>query len=272
MMSLYLEGKSSFCYNSGINFSLGRGAILMNEMIQKMKSHTSVRKYKNESIPKNIIERMVQAAQHAASSHFVQAYSVLYVTDETLKAKLAELSGNRHVQHCGAFVVCCADLKRLEIACEKHGAEMKHDSVEDFIVATVDVSLFAQNLALAAESLGYGICYIGGIRNNPEEVSELLHLPDKVYPVFGMTIGVPDQEREVKPRLPVEAILHENTYDVAKYESLLETYDETMSAYYNARSTNQKNVTWTESMSTFMSKEKRMHMKEFLHKRGLNKR
>ncbi len=61
MMSLYLEGKNSFCYNLSVNFSLGRGAILMNEMIQKMKSHTSVRKYKKESVPKNIIERMVQA-------------------------------------------------------------------------------------------------------------------------------------------------------------------------------------------------------------------
>ena len=76
---------------------------------------------------------------------------------------------------------------------------------EDFIVATVDASLFCAK-ALAAESLGYGICYIGGIRNNPGEVSELLHLPDKVYPVFGMTVGVPDEDHGVKPRLPIAAI------------------------------------------------------------------
>ncbi len=82
---------------------------------------------------------MVQAAQHAAS-HFVQAYSVIYVTDQDLKIKLAELSGNRHVKDCAAFFVCCADLKRLEMACEKHGTEIKHEE-EDFIVATVDASL-----------------------------------------------------------------------------------------------------------------------------------
>ncbi|WP_410982022.1 oxygen-insensitive NADPH nitroreductase [Bacillus cereus] len=244
----------------------------MNEMIHKMEQHASVRKYKNESIPKNIVERMVHAAQHAASSHFVQAYSVMYITDENLKAQLAELSGNRHVKECAAFFVCCADLKRLEKACEKHGAEIKSDTVEDFIVATVDVSLFAQNLALAAESLGYGICYIGGIRNNPEEVSHLLHLPDKVYPVFGMTVGVPNESHAVKPRLSVEAILHENTYDENKYDELLEEYDRTTNEYYKGRSTNQKDVTWTGSMSAFMSKEKRMHMKEFLIKKGLNKR
>ena len=103
-----------------VNFSLGRekGVIFMNEMIHKMEQHVSVRKYKEESIPKDVVERMVQAAQHAASSHFVQAYSVIYVTDQDLKAKLAELSGNRHVKDCAAFFVCCADLKRLEMACE----------------------------------------------------------------------------------------------------------------------------------------------------------
>ncbi len=255
-----------------LSIQMIKGGVSMNEMIHKMEQHASVRKYKNESIPKNIVERMVQAAQHAASSHFVQAYSVMYITNENLKAQLAELSGNRHVKDCAAFFVCCADLKRLEKACEKHGAEIKSDTVEDFIVATVDVSLFAQNLALAAESLGYGICYIGGIRNNPEEVSQLLHLPDKVYPVFGMTVGVPNESHAVKPRLPVEAILHDNTYDENKYDELLEEYDRTTNEYYKGRTTNQKDVTWTGSMSAFMSKEKRMHMKEFLNKKGFNKR
>ncbi|PHA01950.1 oxygen-insensitive NADPH nitroreductase [Bacillus pseudomycoides] len=244
----------------------------MNEIIHKMEQHVSVRKYKKEPISKNIIERLIGAAQHAASSHFVQAYSVVYVTDEVLKEQLAELSGNRHVKDCAAFFVCCADLKRLQIACEKHETEIKSDTTENFIVATVDASLFAQNLALVAESLGYGICYIGGIRNNPEQVSELLHLPDKVYPVFGMTIGVPDENHGVKPRLPVGAILHENTYDEKKYNELLDEYDRTTNEYYKERLTNQKDVTWTGSMSTFMSQEKRLHMKEFLTKKGFNKK
>lgn len=245
---------------------------MMSEIINKIEQHTSVRKYKQEPISKTTVERMVKAAQHAASSHFVQAYSVIYVTDESLKTQLAELSGNRHVKDCAAFFVCCADLKRLEKACEKHGTEIKYDGVEDFIVATVDASLFAQNLALAAESLGYGICYIGGIRNNPEEISDILHLPDKVYPVFGMTVGVPDEKHVVKPRLPVEAILHENAYVENKYDELLEEYDRTTNEYYKGRSTNQKDVTWTGSMSAFMSKEKRMHMKGFLNGKGFNKR
>ncbi|WP_369900284.1 oxygen-insensitive NADPH nitroreductase [Bacillus manliponensis] len=244
----------------------------MNEVIQKMESHASVRKYKQEEISKMTVERMVTAAQYAASSHFVQAYSVVYVTDKMAKEKLADLSGNRHVKDCGAFLVICADLKRLEHACKMHGTEIQNETTENFIVATVDASLFAQNLALAAESLGYGICYIGGIRNNPEEVSELLQLPDKVYPVFGMTVGVRDEANAVKPRLPVSAILHEDTYNEEKYSELLDQYDEVTNEYYQARLTNKKNVTWTGSMSQFISSEKRLHMKEFLSKRGFNKK
>ena len=81
--------------------------IFMNEIIHKMEQHVSVRKYKEESIPKDVVEKMVHAAQHAASSHFVQAYSVIYVTDQELKAKLAELSGNRHVKDCADFCLLC---------------------------------------------------------------------------------------------------------------------------------------------------------------------
>ena len=84
--------------------------------------------------------------------------------------------------------------------------------------APSDVALFAQNVAIAAESKGYGICYIGGVRNAPEEISELLSLPKGVAPLFAMTIGVPDEANEVKPRLPVEAIIHENSYDADKYD------------------------------------------------------
>ena len=75
----------------------------MNEIIHKMEQHVSVRKYKEESIPKDVVEKMVRRAT-CASSHFVQAYSVIYVTDQELKAKLAELSGNRHVKDCAAFL------------------------------------------------------------------------------------------------------------------------------------------------------------------------
>ena len=72
----------------------------------------------------------------------------------------------------------------------------------------------------------------------------------------------------MKPRLPVEAILHENQYDEAKYETLLPAYDETMARYYEARSTNQKQATWSEQMAQFLRKPRRQDIKEVLAKKG----
>ena len=80
------------------------------------------------------------------------------------------------------------------------------------MVALIDASLAAQNAAIAAESMGMGICYIGGIRNDLEAVSELLGLPDRVIPLFGLAVGYPEGNSDVKPRLPFQAIYHEDSY------------------------------------------------------------
>ncbi|WP_438875237.1 nitroreductase family protein, partial [Bacillus cereus group sp. Bce033] len=87
------------------------------------------------------------------------------------------------------FLVFCADMKRPTEAAERTGAKVVRGMTEQLLVASVDVALMAQNVAIAAESEGLGICYIGGIRNNPAAVSDLLRLPKHVYPVFGMCLG-----------------------------------------------------------------------------------
>src|SRR5699024_4773590 len=152
-------------------------------MLETMKSHTTVRKYTDEPISDDVFHQLIDAAQHAASSNFVQAYSVIQVKDEHKKAELGKLSRNEF---------------QFETA-----------------------ALFGQSFALAAESMGYGICYIGGVRNNPKQISELFNLPEHVIPLFGMTVGVPVKLNEVKPRLPVEAIVHEDGYDKEKYHEQL---------------------------------------------------
>lgn len=234
-----------------------------------LRSHVSVRKYTGEVIPKEKIEELIATAQMAASSHFVQAYSVIYVTDEEKKEKLGILSKNEfQFSTAGASLLFCVDFKRLQKACEKHDVEIVADTAENLIVGIADVAIFAQNFVIAAEAEGYGICYIGGARNNPEEISELFNLPEYVFPLFAMTIGVPTKRNETKPRLPVAAILHENEYNVDKYDQLLEEYDQTMEKYYASRSSNQKMANWTKQMADFLMKERRPFIKDFLAKKG----
>lgn len=240
-------------------------------MIDLLKQHTSVRSYTDEGIDDATLYEMLEAGQHASSSHFVQAYSVIHVTDAEKKAKLAELSNNeRQINSAPVTLLFCADLKRLEIASSLHETEFVADYAENFLVAVIDTALFAQNVAVAAESKGYGICYIGGVRNEITAISELFNLPDFVLPLFAMTIGVPVKRNEVKPRLPLAAILHENTYVTDHYKEELAKYDQMMRDYYIRRTKNKKDTNWTTEMAKFYRKPRREHMKQFIESKGFN--
>lgn len=161
----------------------------------------------------------------------------------------------------------CADLNRLRKATEQSG-EVFHQNTESFLVASMDAALAAQNAAIAAESLGLGICYIGGIRNNPDGVAEALKLPELVYPVFGMCVGVPDQEPSLRPRLPQTAVLHENGYQSERSDEGVRQYDETTRKYYEERTGGKQSVTWSRSMADKYRQPVRAHLKPFLEKQG----
>ena len=234
-----------------------------------LRSHSSVRKYTGEEISRETVIDLIETAQMAASSHFVQAYSVIWVTDEDKKQKLGELSKNEfQFKTAGASFLFCVDFKRLQVAGQKHGVDIVADSAENLLVGVADVALFAQNFVIAAEAEGYGICYIGGARNNPAEISELFNLPEYVFPLFALTIGKPTKRNETKPRLPVAAVLHENEYNVLQYDTLLDDYDATMESYYASRSSNQKTANWTKQMADFLIDQKRPFIKEFLASKG----
>lgn len=241
-------------------------------MVEKLlRAHASVRKYKDYTLSKEEVSELIETAQHAASSHFVQAYSVIWVTNETKKEELGRLSRNpKQFETAGAAFLLCADFHRLQVAGKLQDTEIEIDTTENVLVGTVDVALFAQNLVIAAESKGYGICFIGGVRNSPAEISYLFDLPEGVFPLFAITLGVPDQQNEVKPRLPVGAVLHENGYDSSTYEALLTDYDNTMQEYYAIRGSNQKVATWTEQMAEFLEQPRRPHMAEFLASKGFH--
>lgn len=238
-------------------------------VIELLTAHASVRKYKDSPLSKDDVVELIHAGQHAASSHFVQAYSVIHVTDDNKRGKLAELAKNpQQILAAGAVLVFCMDFHRLQQAAGLLEKDIDFSHAENVLVGAIDVALFAQNIAIAAESKGYGICYIGGVRNAPEEISTLFNLPTGVAPMFAMTIGVPDEANEVKPRLPVEAILHENSYDADKYEDIIPVYDEIMNDYYLSRGSNRKDAAWSDAMATFLGSPKRTHMKAFLDKQG----
>ncbi len=188
----------------------------MNQTIETLLSHRSVRHFEDKPLSREQIERIVTSAQAASTSSNIQAYSIIGITDPEKKKKLAELAGNQdYVEKNGHFFVFCADLYRHEIVGEIEHRDVltSIESTEKFMVTLIDTALAAQNAAIAAESMGLGICYIGGIRNNLDEVCKLLKTPQRVIPLFGMAVGYPEKLVNQKPRLPFSHIYHENEYE-----------------------------------------------------------
>ena len=238
-----------------------------------MKSHRSIRKFTDEPVTDDLVRELVAAGQCAATSSYLQGVSVIRVRNQKTRDKMAELAGGQpYVANAPVFLVFCADLHRSGLCCEKHGRQAAEGMTEHFIIATVDVALMAQNVALAAESEGLGICYIGGLRNHPKEVSDLLQLPRMVYPVFGFCMGYPDQDPATKPRLPVSMVLMEEYYQPVNDSPLLDDYDQIIRDYYEQRSGGKLSQTWSEQMDKLLGKESRPHMREFLRSQGFEMR
>lgn len=203
---------------------------MTNPTLDLIHAHASVRKYRPDPLPRETVAQIVSAGQHTSSSSNLQTYSVIAVTDAGKRARLAELcAGQAQVAEAPLFLAWCADLARLERICQQRGYRQVSQYTENFLIAALDAAIAAQNAALAAESLGLGICYIGAIRNDPPAVVRLLGLPRLVFPVVGLTVGWPDGPHARRPRLPLEAVLHWESYDPGQDEAVA-AYDRAMLA------------------------------------------
>jgi nitroreductase len=237
---------------------------MAHSVIELMQNHRSIRAFTNQPITADNLSAIITAAQHASSSKLLQAVSVIRVTDPQKRQQLAHWCGDQpYVERAAEFLVFCADFHRHQ----QIVPEAKQGFIELMLVGAIDAALMGQNALLAAESLGLGGVFIGGIRNQPDKVSDLLGLPDLVFPVVGLCLGYPAQDPQVKPRMPESMMLSENTYqplDRAK----LAAYDEEMRRYYASRGSNTKDESWSSQLQDFLTKEARPGLLAFLQKKG----
>ncbi|MDP7004972.1 MAG: NADPH-dependent oxidoreductase [Phycisphaerales bacterium] len=208
----------------------------MIDTINLLLSHNTIRSFKNDPIPKEDIERAVRCGQKAATSSFIQAYCAFNINDPDIKKKFVELSGGqRVVENAPHFMVICGDTKRHRLLVERNDY-CYESNFESLLLSIIDASIFAQNIVIGFEAMGYGTCYVGGIRNDIPAVAELLSLPIGVYPLFGLCIGKPAEHPIPRPRLPIEAVVFDGCYpDDDSMISMIKDYDKTVSTYYEER-------------------------------------
>jgi nitroreductase len=237
-------------------------------VIELQLAHTSVRSYSDEPIRPELLQALIQAGQAAASSNFTQAYSVVRVTRPEARTAIARAAGDQAwVEQAAEFLVFCADLHRVDLACRRAGMGEAEGWTEHGIVAVVDTGLMAQNVLLAAESVGLGGVFVGGIRNDLSTVAEQLQLPDRVAPLFGLCLGWPAQRDPVKPRVPTELILHQDVYRETT-EDELAAYDAVINDYYQSRPRNPHPADWSHATADAVQNKRREYLLGFLQARG----
>lgn len=236
----------------------------MTPTIDLLCSHRSIRSFTDQKVSAEQREAIIAAAQSASTSSFLQCSSIVRITDLALRDQLVTLTGGQTwVAEAAEFWVFCADFNRHLQICP----DAQLGRAEQLLLGCVDTALMAQNAMVAAESLGLGGVFIGGIRNNIAQVTELLGLPKFVLPLFGFCLGYPESVPDVKPRIPQSMLVHENRYQPVD-PAVLADYDSRTAIYYEQRDSNQRSETWSQLIQRLIIKETRPFMLDYLHQQG----
>lgn len=199
----------------------------MNTILEYAKKRRSIRKYKNTRIPQDMMDRILQAALRTSSSGNMQVYSIIVTTDEGVKNELLPAHFDQSmVTEAPAFLTFCADFHRMRRWIELREAPENFDNFMSFMIATIDATLAAQTAAMAAEAEGLGICFLGTTLASCDQIAKILKCPSHVVPVVGFSLGFPDENPTVRDRLPLNGIVHEQTYRNESDNNILNIYHE----------------------------------------------
>lgn len=195
----------------------------MNEILELLYQRRSVRDYSEQEITQEEKKAIFEAAVQAPTAGNMTLYTILDITDQIIKDRLAVTCDNQpFIAKAPMVLIFCADYKRWIDVFEKYDTSVRKPEEGDMLLAQADAIIAAQSAVVAAESMGIGSCYIGDIIENFEIHQELLKLPKYVVPACMVCFGYPTEQQKTrqKPaRFAVESIVHENGYQIEKADA-----------------------------------------------------
>jgi FMN reductase [NAD(P)H] len=239
----------------------------MNETVRLLQVHHSSRSYKNDAIPAEILDAIIESAHRAPTAINSQQISLVVVRDAASRARIAEIAGGQSwIAQAPVFIAVVADLYKTGIGVEKAGAEQVFQrSLEAIFSAVSDAGIAMAALMTAARAFGLGIVPIGGIRRDPQGMIDLLGLPPNTFPVAGVVLGYVSKEAPQKPRLPMESFRHEEKYHSEALKPAIDAYDLTLQEYW-LKMGRADGLTWSANMaqhySTFSRRIKSVAQKQ----------
>jgi nitroreductase len=175
--------------------------------------HRSIRRYRPDPVPDDLLTDLLEAGVRASSSGNMQSYSIIVTRDRALREQLYEPHMEQSmVLDAPVLLTFCADFRRMRHWLRLRDAPDNFDNFMSFMIAAIDATLVSQNVALAAEARGLGICYMGSTLANCDQIGRILALPPGVFPVVGFSLGWPDEDPAPRDRLPLDGLIHDETY------------------------------------------------------------
>ncbi|TDP72259.1 nitroreductase family protein [Roseateles toxinivorans] len=186
----------------------------MNAYSQLLNAHRSIRQFKSEAIDPALVERICgDAIAGGSSSGNLNSLSIVLTRDTERKRHLYELHAQQDmVLQAPLAITFCADFYRTRRWLSARGARDNFNNLIGYHIAAFDAIIVAQNACLGFESEGLGICYMGTTLHSMQAIAEFLQLPPTCVPVTSIVVGHPAEDPPKRDRLPLSAILHDETY------------------------------------------------------------
>ncbi len=252
--------------------------VALNATLEGILGRRSIRKFLDRDVPDDLLRVLFACAQSAPAKSDLQQYSIIHVTDAAKKQTLAKLAATPWIATAPVVLVFCGDGRRARRISELRGKPYGQDTLDSFMNAAVDAGIALQAFIIAAEAAGLGCCAISQVRVQIEAVSELLELPNNVFPLAGLAAGWPDEAREVTLRLPPALVVHRDRYDDANLAAEIDGYDQRRDAAFPIPARGQMHndlygqadfYGWSEHVARRLSRSEGRHtLRAFLQARG----
>ena len=245
----------------------------MEDLKTMFEERTSVRRYEREPIPESALSVIYSAILNTPTSYNGQQFSVIDVSDQTLKEQIYEIVGQKQIKTCNRFFVFCADYNKIKLLSQKKGLEMPavEKTLDGVMVGVIDATLAMSNALIAAQSCGLGSCCIGYTRTaDPQRLAELLNLPKGVFVVCGLAVGVPRECPDVKPKQPKGIVIHKDKYNEEELVEKLEHYDNMIKAYNATRNGQKTDNDWCGHILDYYKDIMNYRILEYLQQQGFD--
>ena len=248
--------------------------MIHNQTIDNQLNHRTIRAFKDQSLTADQLQTLYAAASHTSTSMFMQQFSILHLTDPQLRQAVREISGQPYVGANGDLLIFVVDLYRnQQIRHQMGNDDGRLHTTDIFMQAVEDTVLALQNTLVAAESMGLGGVILGSIKNDPARLVKVLKLPKMTMPLLGLQVGIPNQQPQLKPRLPLDFIAFDNHYPTEFDVHDLADYDHDVHQYYDLRDANRRVDSFTNQINgaklNLGDPDKRDNLAQVLQEQGL---